>query len=500
MKKIFLSIIITCLLLRGSGQLTIGSDAQWVTTGNATLVVNDMNLLTHGIFTPGTGSVKFTGTQNNGITGINLPVFNILEIAKTNNAKIQLARDINVNASINFISGLLDVWSSKIVLSPTAYVAGESETNRITATGAGFTEITVNLNSPNMNNPGNLGAFITSTENLGSVIVRRFHLPASGTGLSTSINRYYNITPTNNTNLNATLRLKYFDAELNAQNESSLVLYQAFGAGSIWNNLSRTSNSTNSNYVEKTGLANLALQTLANDNTVAGAVTGLTFTGQRKKATEVQLNWTSQTETNMSGYRVQRRLDNELDFSDRAFVNTLAAGGNSISPLNYMNVDANAHTGISYYRLKVIAADNSFTYSIVISVGPKTKGVKGGGNPNNLVVSSDETIETATSKIMSSAGIEMNKEITVGPNPNYGNFWFKVNGLEKETEASLFTIDGKLIKKFRIINLQQQPVNSLSSGIYILKVPGYDAQKIIVQGNNKNASQSNTTTDYNIKN
>ena len=477
-------------MFRGSGQLNIGSDAQWVTAGNATVVVHDMNLLTNGIFTAGTGSVKFTGTQNNGITGINLPVFNILEIAKTNNAKIQLARDINVNSSVNFISGLLDVWSSKVVLSSNAYIAGESETNRIIATGAGFAEITVNLNSPNMKNPGNLGAFITSTQNLGSVIVRRGHLPQSGTGLTTSINRYYNITPTNNTNLNATLRLKYFDAELNGQTESALVIYQSVGAGINWTNLSRTSNSVNSNYVEKTSVASLSLQTLANGVAVADGVTGLVFTGQRKKATEVTLKWTTQSETNMSGYQIQRRLDNEIDFSDRAFVNSLAPGGTSLASLSYQNIDANSFTGASHYRLKIVTLSNIITYSNIISIVPKAKG---GGNPNNLTV---PDTETATAKMKPADETMVYKKITVGPNPNYGNFWFTVNGIEKETVASLYTIDGKMIKQFSVVNLKQQPVNSLTSGVYILKVPGFDAQKIIVQGNSRKGTTINNSVTY----
>jgi hypothetical protein len=175
-------------------------------------------------------------------------------------------------------------------------------------------------------------------------------------------------------------------------------MYQSSNAGANWNNLSRTSNSTNANYVEKIGVSSFYLQTLANDVQTANGVTGLVLTGQRKKATEVTVKWTSQTETNMSRYQVQRKLDTELDFTDRSSVNTLAPGGNSISPLNYQNIDANANTGNSYYRLKIIATDNSFTYSDVILVAGKTKSVKGGGN-NNLTLVGDE--EAATTKAIS---------------------------------------------------------------------------------------------------
>ncbi len=495
MKKIILSIIIICLLQQTFGQVNIGSSAQWVITGNATVVLSDLNLENNGSIAAGTGSFKFMGIQNSNISGSNMPSFYILEIAKTNNAKVLLSRNINVSSSINFISGLLDLNVNNILLSTGANIAGETEANRIIGPNGGFIEITQNLSSPNGSNPGSLGASITTSANLGSVTIRRGHIPQSGTGLTGSINRYYSIVPTNNSNLNATLRLKYFDAELNGQNENSLVLYQSTNSGANWNNLSRTTNSTNSNYVEKTAVTSLALQTLANDNTTAGAVTGLTFTGTRKKATEVKLDWTSQTETNMNSYQVQRKLDTEIDYTDRASVTSLAQNGNSNSPLNYQNIDANAYTGLSYYRLKIIDKNNVVTYSNIISVAGKTKGAKGGGN-NNLTLIGGE--EEATAKAISSTTSANTKKVTVGPNPNNGNFWFSINGIEKETIATLYTIDGKQISQFRVVNLQQQKVSNIRTGIYLLKIPGFETQKIIVNGSGNAAPQS-TQSNINSK-
>ena len=78
-------------------------------------------------------------------------------------------------------------------------------------------------------------------------------------------------------------------------------------------------------------------------------------------------------------------------------------------------------------------------------------------------------------------------KLTVGPNPNNGNFWFRVSGIDKETFAMLYTMDGKVLKQFRVSNLQEQKVSDLQSGIYILKVDGLQSFKIIVQsGGNSN--------------
>jgi len=494
MKKIILTIIIAILYSQVNGQLKIETGASWVVTGTPTTVLQDMNFVNNGLFNGGAGTVKFVGFQNSTISSSSQLGFHMMDIAKTNSAKVSLNNNLGINV-INFITGQLDLNGNNLSFSASGYIAGETELNRITSSNGGYIEITQNIGTPNMSNPGNLGAFITSNANLGSVTIRRGHIPQSGTGLTGSINRYYSIVPANNTNLNATLRLKYFDAELNGQNENSMVLYQSSNSGANWNNLSRTSNNVNANYVEKTGLASLALQTLANDNTVAGAVTGLTFTGTRKKATEVQLNWTSQTETNMNRYQVQRKLDSEIDFTDRAPVTSLAPNGNSNSPLNYQNVDANAYTGLSYYRLKIIDKNDVVSYSNIISVAGKTKGAKGGGN-NNLTLVGGE--EEATTKAIAGTSSATTKKITVGPNPNNGNFWFSVNGIEKETVATLYTIDGKQVQQFRVTNLQQQKVNSIRTGMYLLKIPGFETQKIIVNGGGNGAPQS-TQTNSNSK-
>ena len=496
MKKYFLLYKVLFLSITGHAQLTITPGANWVSSGNITVSLQNMDFVNNGAFTAGSSSMKFTGNQNSNISGTSLPFFNILEIAKTNGVKVSLTTNCSVGSSINFISGQIDLNNNNILLNPSAFIAGESENNRITGSNGGFVEITQDMNAPASVNAGNLGATISSSADLGSVTIRRGHLPQSGTGLANSIHRYYLITPTNNTSLNSTLRLRYFDAELNGQDENSLVIYQSNNSGTDWSNLSQTTRNPNADYIEKTGVASLALQTLANDNVqLPEGVTGLVFIGQRKKPTEVTLKWTSETETNMSGYQIQRRLKTEIDFSDRAFVNSLAPGSNSSSQLSYQNIDANSYTDTSYYRLKIVTNNATFTYSNVIAVPGKTKGGGGNGNGNNRTTD-DMTIDNGKPIMQTNS---LAQKIIVGPNPNNGNFWFSVSGIEKETVATLYTIDGKQIRQFRIVNLQQQQVNSLRSGIYLLKVPGFETQKIIVNGGGNGAPVSKQVTDNNSK-
>ena len=143
-----------------------------------------------------------------------------------------------------------------------------------------------------------------------------------------------------------------------------------------------------------------------------------------------------------------------------------------------------------------MTTNNTFTYSNVISVAGKTKGVKGGGN-NNLTLAGNEEEEEPT-KTISAISSATTKKIIVGPNPNNGNFFFTVNGIEKETIATLYTIDGKQIKQFRVVNLRQQQVSNIRTGIYLLKVPGFETQKIMVNGGG-NAMPHSTQTNNNLK-
>jgi len=94
----------------------------------------------------------------------------------------------------------------------------------------------------------------------------------------------------------------------------------------------------------------------------------------------------------------------------------------------------------------------------------------------------------------------LRKKITVGPNPNNGNFCFIISGIDKETFVALYTIDRKQLKQFRVNNLQRQQVNGLRNGIYLLKVPGMEAFKITVQSGGNGVPNNDITDPLNIKN
>ena len=108
-----------------------------------------------------------------------------------------------------------------------------------------------NLNNPSAINLGNLGAVITSNTNLGNTTIRRGHKVQTGiSGSNNSILRYFDIIPTNNTALKASLRFYYFDAELNSLSEAKLYHWQSSNLVN-WNFMGADSRDVNANYVER---------------------------------------------------------------------------------------------------------------------------------------------------------------------------------------------------------------------------------------------------------
>ena len=495
MKKYILSLVIPLLCCQAFAQVNISTGAQWVNNGNVTIVLNNMDLVNNGTLSAGNSSMKLTGNQNSTIAGSNTVHFDILEVAKNSNAKIILGRDIGIGSSVNFISGLLDLNNNNIILNPSAYVAGEAETSRIIGANGGYVEITKDLNAPFSSNPGFLGAVISSSANLGSVTLRRGNTVQSGTGLPSGINHYFIIQPTNNSSLNATLRFNYFDAEKNGKDETNFVLFQSDDNGASWTNQSQTDRSAVSNYVEKTGLNSLSRFTLSDLIDPGCSATGVVLSVKDSKQSTVTVSWTTATETNNQGFVIERRLKNEASFTQIGLVNSKAVGGNSASPLSYSYVDNNSYADTSFYRLKIVSLNNSTCYSDIKFLVPKGK--KGPGH--NLITATDVTEPAIANKTVTDEKSSLMK-LDVGPNPNNGTFWFTVTGIEKETMATLYSIDGKAMKQFRVTNLQQQQVSNLKSGVYILKVEGLQPFRIVVQGIGSSINNNPAINSSSIKN
>ena len=105
---------------------------------------------------------------------------------------------------------------------------------------------------------------------------------------------------------------------------------------------------------------------------------------------EVELKWESVMELNLAHYDIQRSKNGNTFET----INQVAARGNSNTIQTYQALDKEPHRGVSYYRLKVVDQDGSFTFSEVRSIVINALADKVILYPNPLTVSEKLQIKT----------------------------------------------------------------------------------------------------------
>ena len=206
--------------INAGATFSIGSNAVKFTASNP--------ILQNGTFTNTGSKIEYNGTSSQSISTANINYYT-LRINNTNGTI--LPNNISLD-TLNVILGDLDLNGRIITFSSNGLL---TETNGNTVKGnTGYITITRNVGTPSALNVGGFGAVLTAASNLGNTEVRRGHTVQTGLNGGTSIRRYYDITPANNTGLNATLVYKFDDTELNGKPEPSLKLFKSTNSGSTW--------------------------------------------------------------------------------------------------------------------------------------------------------------------------------------------------------------------------------------------------------------------------
>jgi hypothetical protein len=341
-----------------SAQLVIEPGTTFTLAGNVQLTLQNTDLVNNGSFTAGTGQTTFTGNAVSAISGSQPIQFFGLEIGKTGASSVLLQRPIGVSQRVLFTTGFLDLNSFDADLGATGSLAGEQENSRITGANGGQVISSVLLDAPAGANPGNLGAILTSSKNLGAVTIKRGHQPQNGTGMANSITRFYDITPVNNTGLNATLRLTYFDGELNGFAENALSLFRT-DDGVNWSNIGFSTRDTTANFVEVAGLASFSRWTLSTDG-VNLPVRFLSFDATCE-TNAVRLDWVTAQEQNSGHFNIERS-DDGIQWT---VIGVVTAAGNSTVPEKYSYSDGNGVL-TAYYRIAEVDLDGSARYTGVL--------------------------------------------------------------------------------------------------------------------------------------
>ncbi|MEO8406789.1 MAG: T9SS type A sorting domain-containing protein [Chitinophagaceae bacterium] len=357
--KHIVCLVCVCLFSFFSKAQLINSGAAVVVTAGTQLVIHNLSLQNNGVFNQAAGTINFTGNNNATISGSNAPVFFTINLDKPG-AGLQLQTDITVNNQVQFIDGLIDLNTHHLILDPAALLIGETESSHASGAAGGYVQITKTLNAPVADDPGNIGAIITSSQNLGSVIIRRGHQSqTNGLGAGNSILRYYDIIPANNNSLNATLHFNYLDAELNGLNENGLMVWKS-NDNINWTNLGRTSSNTISNYVEQTGINDFSRFTLSTTGNALPLIWS-SFNTQCL-ADKIRISWNTAQEQNTSLFIILR----STNARNWTAIGSIPATGNNNSSATYSFTDQQPLTGTSYYQVQEKDIDGRLIISPVL--------------------------------------------------------------------------------------------------------------------------------------
>ena len=355
---VLLPVLILSLYSFSQNAIKIQANTTIDLNGGVVLTIQDLDLDNDGTLSPAVraGRVIFKGTANNVIRGTGLTNFDELEIAKKGNGTLMFQTDANIRSGIWFNGGLIHLNNSVITLLDDAALNDESETSRVTTSKGGYLQVIMQLNSPRAVNPGNMGAIITSSQNLGLTNIRRGHETQTVDGGRTSISRYFEIAPEINTALNATFRMHYADAELGSHAEGAIE-FRLLDGGSTWIKRNSESRNISSNYAQLQGINSFSRITLADDG--AGLpVLFKSFTVECGYG-ETLVNWTTASEQNASHFEVQRSVNGTAWTT----IASLPAAGNSVTDKHYAYTD-NDPQG-KFYRIREVDLDGQTQYSQV---------------------------------------------------------------------------------------------------------------------------------------
>ncbi len=328
------------------------------------IVVNNGQFRSNGSFTPGLGSLIFTGscnTSQSAITGDgNISFYNLI-LNKVQNG-MQLGRNIAVSNRVDLVSGdSLFLNTFNIDLGSTGLLRGEIANRHITGRTGGYIQSTQNLNAPDKFNPGNLGLEISSPNNLGTTLVRRGHLSQSD-GFDIGISRYFDIFPTNNSSLEASLKFYYFDDELSSIMEDQLTSFISQDGGNNWFLSGYTTRNSTENYVETVGFTQLYRHTLA--STEDPLPVKFLHINAERNGEQVLVDWAVAQKDANGEFQIQRSLNGQ-GFNT---IGTIPVSGYSFSVRSYTWIDRSPQLGKNYYRIKQVDDRGEFSYSNVVRI------------------------------------------------------------------------------------------------------------------------------------
>ena len=279
--------------------------------------------------------------------------FNHLKI--NNSANVRLSNNIIVNDSLEILQGSLDLNGYDINLGSQGVLI-EKSGNTITGT-SGMITVTRDLNAPDELNVAGLGMVLSTSKNLGTTTIQRFHYKQPNVP---SILRTFAIHPSVNTNLDATMVFQYEDSELDGVNENQAMLYRSTDNGLNWTIEGGLVN-TLANTVTLEHIDAFSDWTISSSTALPFSI--LSFQAKRIDNELVRLFWQTVQELGDQGFELEKSTDG-LHFIRIAIIESKSKQG-LVKTYEYEDKSTKYD---AYYRLKKHHPNGSLTLSQVLFV------------------------------------------------------------------------------------------------------------------------------------
>ncbi|MEO1450177.1 MAG: T9SS type A sorting domain-containing protein [Bacteroidota bacterium] len=294
----------------GQGQIRLESGTQLILTGTVEIVVNNLDWQQDGTLVPGNSVITLRNNANNipvEILGNETPDFYDL-VVDGDGTDVILGTDLAIAHEWEFIQGNVDLNGQEIDLLGTGTLINEADSRRVfDNAGGGIITTTVLLNAPSQAQPGNLGAVLSSSANLGSTVLRRGH-QVQPLAVANGISRYYDITPTNNSGLNATLRFGYLQSELNGVNEGNMLLHSSTDGGVSYTNQGVSQVNPANDWLELIGIDAFGRWTAGEGTPFPVEWLGISARWLRDEPlSPAVISWETAEEIGTDHYRVERK-------------------------------------------------------------------------------------------------------------------------------------------------------------------------------------------------
>lgn len=354
----------------------------------------------YGTFIPGTGTVILQGGSLQRIINPSGENFYDLKIEKTgsevifeNDVRVSNLLFVGSGSTLNLFSNQLLLDAQAIIEAPLGSIIDSEQSGEITQEYSGNV----------LENLAALGIIINLTADLGATNVIWGFQPYNVNGMK-SISRFYEITPTNNSNLDATLIFNYLENELNGLNEDKLELFASTDGGATWYAIGGTPNPADNN-VTITGIDSFARFTLGTDLEPPAII----LTG----ASQVTINRFS-GEFIDPGYQVTDNYDPAPAVVVSGTVNTLVCGDYK---LTYKASDKTGNSSEVVRNIKVVddpdVLSNPFLYLADKKITlDKTNSAKGDFHSNGEINLQKGPV-TYESNLSAISKITIDKEITI---------------------------------------------------------------------------------------